>query len=96
MLLSRRGPIFLALVTTTRKVFTVLLSIFTSDAILAKTEVVGILIVISGLLLEGLSSVLFKSSKQAKANSAPHHPGQNTAASNGAEKTGHSEEKKHK
>lgn len=88
MLLARRGPIFLALVTTTRKVFTVLLSVYTSNASLVQTEVVGIIIVIGGLVLEGLSALFSKKPDNGKASptgSLPQNSGPNSPADFGVE-----------
>lgn len=58
-LLSSRGPIVLALVTTTRKVFSVLLSAHSSATKLVGMKGVGIGIVVIGILLE-TSISLFK------------------------------------
>lgn len=66
MLLSRRGPIVLALVTTTRKVFTVLISIKTSNSKLGRMKQLGIGIVILGLLCECVSSVTESQHKERK------------------------------
>ena len=58
-LLSSRGPIVLALVTTTRKVFSVLLSAHSSATKLVGMKGLGIGIVVVGILLE-TSVSLFK------------------------------------
>lgn len=56
-LLSSRGPIVLALVTTTRKVFSVLLSAHSSATRLVGAKGLGIGIVMGGILLESYSSL---------------------------------------
>ena len=66
MLLSRRGPIAVALVTTTRKVFSVLLSIHTGSESIAPLKGAGIAIVVVGVILESLSGIL---------SSKPHNQG---------------------
>ena len=102
MLIVRRGPLFTTLVTTTRKVFTVLLSVYSSNASLHSNEATGICIVIAGLLLEGLSSLHTKKDSGAKAaapetlGTAPRVPGLSSAASDSAGPGRLPGDKKHK
>lgn len=72
MLLSRRGPIAVALVTTTRKVFSVLLSIHTGSEAIAPLKGAGIAIVVVGVILESLSGIL-SSKPQNQGRHGNHH-----------------------
>ena len=72
MVLSRRGPIVLALVTTTRKVFTVLHSFHTSASQLFGAKGLGILLVVVGLICECTQSILEKT-KPKKVHHDTHH-----------------------
>lgn len=67
-LLSSRGPIVLALVTTTRKVFSVLLSAHSSATKLRGFKGLGIAIVVGGILAESYSSM----TKKKKVEEKPH------------------------
>lgn len=74
MLLSRRGPIAVALVTTTRKVFSVLLSIHTGSEAIAPLKGVGIAIVVVGVILESLSGILSSKPHNQSRHGNHHHP----------------------
>ena len=54
ILLARKGPIYLSIVSTSRSLFTVLLSIFTSDATLTNEQTAGITIVFGYLIIENI------------------------------------------
>lgn len=73
MLLSRRGPIAVALVTTTRKVFSVLLSIQTGSEVIAPLKGAGIAIVVVGVILESLSGILSSRSHNQGRHGNQHH-----------------------
>lgn len=82
MILARRGPIVVALVTTTRKVFTVLLSAYTNNTPLKGTRGLGIGIVCFGVMLECSQSVyekLFKAQPPAIKDSKEKKPLTDTA-----------------
>lgn len=64
MLLSQRGPIVLALVTTTRKVISVLLSAHTSATDLYGMEGLGMTVVCLGIIFESCHSINKKRSKE--------------------------------
>lgn len=68
-LMSSRGPIVVSLTTTTRKIFTVLLTAQSSSAKLYGKQGLGIGIVLVGIMLECLVSVLKK--KETKPQSLP-------------------------
>lgn len=73
-LLSSRGPIALAVVTTTRKVFSVLLSAHSSATKLVGKKGLGIGIVIAGILLETGFSLFKKKNTEEKKGSKEIKP----------------------
>ena len=68
MLLSQRGSIVLALVTTTRKVFTVLLTAHNTALKLEGMRGIGIGVVIAGIVMETVHSLLGKNTKKSTDN----------------------------
>ena len=68
MLLSQRGSIVLALVTTTRKVFTVLLTAHNTALKLEGMRGIGIGVVIAGIVMETGHSLLGKNTKKSTYN----------------------------
>jgi drug/metabolite transporter (DMT)-like permease len=73
MLLSRRGPIALALVTTTRKVFSVLLSIHNGSESISPFKGTGIGVVVVGVLLESLHGIMGSKPKHNERHGNHHH-----------------------
>lgn len=73
MLLSRRGPIALALVTTTRKVFSVVLSIHTGSEVISPLKGSGIAVVVVGVILESLHGILGSKSSHSGRHGNHHH-----------------------
>ena len=67
MMLSRKGPIFVALITTTRKIFSVLISVFTSGYVLDQGQTFGIGIVIGGQVVESLYATFLKENSKKEA-----------------------------
>ena len=63
LLLSQRGSITVALVTTTRKVFTVLLTMHRTSIKLEGIRGLGIAIIIAGVLVEAGQSIIGKKPK---------------------------------
>ena len=62
MVLARKGPIYLAVVSTSRSLFTVLLSVYSSNATLTTEQKTGIFIVFGYLITEGLYTAWSSSS----------------------------------